>query len=284
MLIQITLALILGLAVDPDSSLKKDGDDQSSATDQDLPLKLTNNTWVYTYGVTRPLILCSPLHVCDIALQPGERVKNYSAGDTSRWLFSSSVSGEGDNLQRHILVKPTRSGIETSLLIHTSRRSYNLELSSSSNNYMARVVFRYPEYEEKIRLEKIIKEETLRNQKIKREEKEKKAAEQAKKLPRSSWNIENISFAYTVRGNAPWKPLRVYSNAEKTIIEFPKTIAQHDAPVLLLLERFGWFRTKKSRVNYRIKNNLYIVDRVFKRALLVSGVGRNKHKVVIIKD
>src|ERR1019366_5561992 len=36
---------------------------------------------VYTFGTSLPSIVCAPLHVCDIELQPGETVNDINAGD-----------------------------------------------------------------------------------------------------------------------------------------------------------------------------------------------------------
>jgi type IV secretory pathway VirB9-like protein len=37
-------------------------------------------------------------------------------------------------------------------------------------------------------------------------------------------------------------------------------------------------------VNYRLRGNYYVVDRLFERALLVSGVGREQDRVTIAYD
>lgn len=49
-----------------------------------------------------------------------------------------------------------------------------------------------------------------------------------------------------------------------------------DAPALLIAAAGG-----TQMVNYRLSGNYYVVDRLFERALLVSGVGREQDRVTI---
>lgn len=244
------------------------------------PIQKPDSTWVFTHGVTKTRVICAPLRLCDIALQVGEKVITLDAGDSVRWLINAEVvSGTQPNLRQHILVKPSAPHLETTLSVHTTRRTYHIELVSRPEEYMASVEFRYPSYEAQQRRRQLAASEMARKAAREKERKIRKS----KTLPQSQWSIEDLSFSYRLRGEAPWKPRRVYSNATKTIIEFPKAISSVEAPTLLLVDRLGLLRKRMRQVNYRVKKNLYIVDAVFSRAVLISGVGRHQRKVVIIK-
>ena len=97
----------------------------------------------FIYGQGMPTVICSPLRLCDIALQTGENVQDVMIGDT-RWKVQPSVSGTHPRHQVHAIVKPSDVGLVTSLMISTDRRVYNLTLKSSADNYMPRVSFTYP--------------------------------------------------------------------------------------------------------------------------------------------
>ncbi len=82
--------------------------------------------------------------VTDIALETGERLVSVSAGDTVRWMIGDTLSGTGATARVHILVKPTRPDIATTLVINTDRRTYHVELRANPSVYMSSVSWRYP--------------------------------------------------------------------------------------------------------------------------------------------
>ena len=70
----------------------------------------------------------------------------------------------------------------------------------------------------------------------------------------------------------------VYNDGQKTYIEFPQAASTGDIPVLFVMSG-----DKRTIVNYRLKGVVMIVDAIFERAILVSGVGKNEEKIVITK-
>ena len=52
--------------------------------------------------------------------------------------------------------------------------------------------------------------------------------------------------------------------------------AHHDAPALLVAAGSG-----SQMVNYRVRGEYYVVDRLFGQAVMVSGVGRQQDRVTI---
>lgn len=87
---------------------------------------------------------------------------------------------------------------------------------------------------------------------------------------------EKLNFQYSISGSARWRPSRVYSDGAKTYIQFPSSIASRDAPVLFVVSG-GQNRI----VNYRMKNNIMIVDYAVDKAILVSGTGWGQEKITI---
>src|SRR3546814_7965671 len=81
--------------------------------------------WPYSDGALYQ-VYASPGRVTDIALQPGEALVSVSAGDTVRWIIGDAESGSGVGKRLHVLVKPSRAGLRTNLVINTDRRSYHL--------------------------------------------------------------------------------------------------------------------------------------------------------------
>ncbi|MDQ0561869.1 type IV secretion system protein VirB9 [Rhizobium mesoamericanum] len=210
---------------------------------------------IFLFGETQPSVICSPLQVCDIELQGGEIVRDVLIGDTVRWKVEPATSGANAGQAIHLIVKPSEPGLVTSMVITTSRRTYHIQLKSHPSQYMARVAFEYPE-EVSSKLADI-------NARL-------EVGGVAGSAP------DKLNFSYSITGNTSWRPKRVYSDGVKTYIQFPKSISGQDAPVLFVVAA-GQNRI----VNYRMKNDMMIVDYLVDKAILVSGVGWRQQKVTI---
>nr|WP_234888340.1 P-type conjugative transfer protein TrbG [Agrobacterium larrymoorei] len=212
---------------------------------------------IFLYGEIRPSVVCSPLQVCDIELQGGEVVRDVLVGDTVRWKVETATSGAAGGQAIHLIVKPSEPGLVTSMVVTTSRRTYHIQLKSHPTQYMARVGFEYPE-DVSSKLADV------------------NARLEASTIPGAGVPAEHLSFSYSISGSVGWRPTRVYSDGLKTYIQFPRSISGQDAPVLFVVSG-GQNRI----VNYRMKNNVMVVDYNIDRAVLVSGVGWKQQKVTI---
>jgi type IV secretion system protein VirB9 len=214
--------------------------------------------WPYADGALYQ-VYASPGRVTVIALQPGEELVTVSAGDTVRWIVGDTASGSGADLRVNVLVKPTRVGLKTNLVITTNRRTYLLELSSTPQAWMASVSWDYP------------KDRMLALQKQAREA-------QAGAPVETGMTLEQIRFRYAVSGDSPpWKPLRAFDDGEKVYIQFPGGIAQGELPPLFVIGPQG----DGQLVNYRFRAPYYVVDRLFGAAEL--RLGGDKAQVVRIE-
>ncbi len=204
-----------------------------------------------------------PGRVTDIALQEGETLVGpgpVAAGDTVRWMIGDTISGSGASARVHILVKPTRPDIATNLVINTDRRTYHLELRANPRIYLASVSWIYPQDE----LIALRKTET----------------DAARAAPvAQGFALEDLNFAYRLSGDHPdWRPLRVFDDGRRTLIEFPRDIAQGEMPPFFIIGEGG----KAELANYRVSGRYIIVDRLFARAELRLGAGRRQVRVTIV--
>jgi type IV secretion system protein VirB9 len=212
-----------------------------------------NAVQVYPYSAGALYqVYTAPGEVTDVALQEGEQLVGsgpVAAGDTVRWIIGDTESGTGSTKKIHILVKPTRPSLQTNLLINTDRRTYLLELRSTARTYMASVSWQYPE-------DQLIA--------LKRQSKD---AEVAAPIA-TGIDIAALNFRYAIDGdNAPWKPLRAFDDGSKVYIEFPSGIGQGEMPPLFVVGPAGG----SELVNYRVRRNYMIVDRLFPAAELRMG-------------
>jgi len=216
----------------------------------------------YLYSGGQPTVVCAPLKLCMIELEQGERVvqDGVHLGDSARWMVTPAVGAGG---RTHIIIKPVEVGLETSLALVTDRRTYHIRLVSRRDDYMPVVAFHYPD---QIASQWKAYYERQETERIRRT------------MPETGENIADLDFNYAISGcpNCSWRPLRVYNNGQQTIIQMGGNMNQVEAPALLVKTRQG-----EKLVNYRIREDRYIVDQIFDEAVLIVGVGRNQDRVTI---
>ncbi|WP_425327710.1 P-type conjugative transfer protein TrbG [Pseudomonas nitroreducens] len=232
------------------------------------PVDGGDGTVRFIFGAQQPSIVCAVLQICDIALQAGEQVNSINLGDTARWTVEPAITGVGESEVQHLIVKPMDVGLETSLVVTTNRRAYHIKLHSHRTEYMPQVAFTYPE-------EALAKWDRIKTREA--------TQRQAATIPQTGEYLGNLSFDYSVTGETSWKPVRVYNDGVKTIIQMPSTVQQTEAPTLLVVRKDGsLFRDEETvMVNYRVQGDRYIVDSVFDKAILIAGVGKAQNRITI---
>ena len=226
---------------------------------------------VFIFGADHPTVVCQPKQVTDIELEPGEMVtaNGLHYGDTVRWSIAPSVSGPAAVATTHLIVKPIAPGLSTSLVCATDRRMYHIRLVSSETDWTPFVSFSYPENE--------------RIQWALYQEQQRKARETATLNnatgPGTAAQIGELDFEYKIEGTAPWRPVRVYNDGLKTIVQMPQAMQQTEAPALLVVGS----DKKEQLVNYRLHGDRYIVDQIFSKAVLIAGVGKGQTRITITR-
>jgi len=212
---------------------------------------------LFAFGHSQPTVVCAPLQVCDIEFEAGEIIKDVNLGDTVRWKIAPATSGaSGSGEIPHLVVKPNSVGLNTTLIVTTNRRTYSIRLKSVRGSYMDRVGFEYP-------VDKAVAA----------------AARGSGPVGRPAALSDIYDDRYVVAGNAAFRPVRAYNDGIRTFLEMPLYMRSREAPVLHVIDSAG----QQQIVNYRLQDDRYIVDQVFDRAVLSSGVGWSQEKVTIYR-
>ena len=194
-------------------------------------------------------LYAAPEQVSDIALQAGEALVSVAAGDTVRWIVGDTTSGSGASRRTHILVKPSSPGLKTNLVISTDRRVYHLALESTEHTAMAALSWNYPQ-DELMAIERAT------------------ADIEAQRPVAEGLALDRLNFDYRISGDNPaWRPLRAFDDGRQTFIAFPVSISVGEAPPLFATGTNG----EAQLVNYRMRGNYYVVDRLFDAAELRLG-------------
>lgn len=207
-------------------------------------------------------MFCKEGHITDIQLQPGEDLLFVGGGDTLRWVIDKAQSGAGEAKQWHVLVKPLKDKITTNFVIMTDKHSYQIQ-AKASNFYNPFIGWLYS-HEEKMTY-------------LRRQAKEKKH--------NISGNIspDKLCFAYSIESQHAWfdqpyswLPKMVFDDGLKTYIQMSDGMKAGEAPALFIKDD-----GQVNLVNYRVKDNYYVVDRIFNQAELRNGM---KETVVITRN
>jgi type IV secretion system protein VirB9 len=230
---------------------------QAGATTQPTTDGFLNAIQYYDYapGIVYTAVT-SPGYVTTISLRPGEKLITASAGDTVRWIVDSVQSGSGDTAQTLLLIKPRKAGLQTNLLISTDQRVYALDLSSTDSGiYHTMIAWNYP-FGDVV----MIRNQVAQQQAV------------AQATVATGLNLSKANFNYLIlrqkhTATPAWCPIRAFDDGQKTFIQFPPKVTVTEAPPLFVMGRNGDVQL----VNYRVKGDWYIVDRLFDKAELRLG-------------
>jgi type IV secretion system protein VirB9 len=202
------------------------------------------------------------LRTTDIYLEPGETAVDIPfVSDSERWIIGAGINQANGFAIQHVYVKPKETNLEATLIINTDRRVYHLTLRSYQSVYMPMVKWSYPI-----------------NSGF--------PSHYVGKLARETEGVSlegeieyvdprYLSFDYRIRFNLfkrpRWIPRRIYDDGKKTYLYFDPQILQMELP--------GIFENRNDIINYRVQENLIIIDKLIERVT----VQYRKEAVTILK-
>jgi type IV secretion system protein TrbG len=205
-------------------------------------------------------VFTMPLRVTDLYLQPGEKIiEQPFCGDTTRWSIGGGVSKTDGVDTQHLYLKPSEEGLETTLIINTDRRIYHLIIKSFKDTFMLAVKWRYPGQEMPFNFISTGSE----NQQIDSQAGG-QGGTQGENSAAFGLDPAFMSTDYTVsypKNNPPdWLPTLVVDDGSKTYIILPPSVIHHELPAV--------FGENGEIVNFRVKDNVIMVDRLMKKIQL----------------
>ncbi len=210
-----------------------------------------NSTMVFSYSPNQMYkIYCRRGFITDMSFKKGETITYVGGGDTASWSISkTNVDGV-----EHLLVKPVVETGTTNFFIATNKHTYQV-IVNSSNWYNPMVTWVYGE-------------ENLAENLL-----EKAKDERVVTGTLNVSNLTDMDFSYEVSGKGN-RPELVFSDSEKTYLKFNKPINKQ-LPIFVRSKN----RKEMSLVNYTVKNNYLIIDKVFDMA----QIRESENNVLTIK-
>jgi type IV secretion system protein VirB9 len=221
----------------------------STAEGTVLPESYSHAARIYDYDKDQVYeVYTQVLRLTDIYLEKGEALLDDPfISDSDRWIIGAGASQDNGSVIQHVYIKPKTAGIEASMIINTDRRVYHLVLRSYNTLYMPMVRWNYHDG-------------GIRHQYA-------DAPPPPQQGETASEALEYIdprylSFDYTARygifrRKPYWMPARVYDDGKKTYLVFPEQVLQRELP--------GIFEGNDSIVNYRVLDNIAIIDKLIEK-------------------
>jgi type IV secretion system protein VirB9 len=199
-----------------------------------------------------------------------ERVTSATVGDSVRWALQPE--------RNRVRIKPCPQGcnamgsaagaqaihgmptvFSTNLIVDTTRRTYHFKLQAGSlSRAQESVGFWYPN---DITAAQLARADALR-----------KSARQVADPPAT------LNFNYRVTGpEVPWKPIEAFDDGSHEYLLFANAAELKDDMPSLYVQR----GKTQELVNYEVRGDYYIVDRLFSDAALTQGVGTDRQTIRI---
>jgi len=206
-----------------------------------------------------------------IKLEPGEHIVSPpAAGDTGTFLVGTSYFVEDSKKREVVLVKPLFADRTTTLAIMTDRRAYIFKVFSFQNTYMPIYSFTYPD--EEMQLNTAAAEASA------------KSTTDSGDIPVNGFYITNLDFGYNIIPHSislpHWAPSLVFNDGKKTYINFASASRASYAPALFDIDTKG----NRTLLNFHIKGNYYIVDKVILHAELILDINDGNVITIMHKD
>ncbi len=201
------------------------------------------------------MVLTKPKAVTHMEFGQDEKIVTVAAGDTKNWEVNPTAN------RRHLFVKPTFEGMETSLTVITDKRSYQFVLRSTGPGakWYQRVTWRYGQT-----MLMDLKASEEAEVAVARKQAEKVAEQQVATLA-SGVKPEDLRFDYEVTGDAPFRPTSVFDDGKFTWIRMPDKL--NELPALFAALEGD----QLAIVNYVVKADYILAQRLMDTGVLRLG-------------
>jgi type IV secretion system protein VirB9 len=235
-----------------------------------IPITYTNGIMYYSWDDSFIYeIHTQPLRITDVELQPGEEVLEMPIlSETTTWEIAAGVSKKNGLDVQHFFIKPSKAELSSSFVIITNKRVYHLLMKSfnpptgkNPELYMSVVRWRYPADAPF----NIKQSETGYSGGVSGA----LGANGVNTLSSGAVSVDprflsfDYKMNYSIFKKPLWLPRRVYDDGRKTYVLMDEKVLHSSSPVL--------FNKNNERINYRVQENLIIIDELIEKVTLRIG-------------
>ncbi|MCE5388690.1 MAG: TrbG/VirB9 family P-type conjugative transfer protein [Acidithiobacillus sp.] len=239
----------------------------SGAAIKSLPVHAGRAGSIEASANGRPVLVCSPLHTCVIALPAGSKPAVTVGISKAEWSIEQAVVGKVPE----IFLSPKFAGLHQNLVVAAT-------LNGATQNYQIRLVSDKTQYIPVLQLQS--QNTSVRTWADSRSwaDLSAKKPKTPKVLPLPNVHLNHINKDWKISCGgggwfsnsdcAPIKPLRVFDDGKRTYIEMPAGLGNHGGfPILQAKDKSG----QLIGVNSQIRGNEMVVDSVPPEIVLRLG-------------
>lgn len=218
-------------------------------------------------------VFLTPMNITDIILEKEENVVDIILGNPAQWICEiKDAPDEFDDVYTHIFMRPNNINIDTDCTILTDKRTYYLHLYSTRDTYMTALTFTYP-----ITLEKALND-YRRSHNITSYRTD---GSVMKSVDDISVNVNELNFNYKIDGKNAITPKRVYSDSERTYIQFDNEFYSTSIlPLVYLEDRDG----SLNLLNFSIKGITYTIPLIIENGQYLVLIQENETPIKISRE
>ena len=206
-------------------------------------------------------IHCQTFHTTMIALEPGEQLLEVPyISESEVWRLSRGTGLSDGQAVQYLMLKPDKSGLDSTMIIITDRRVYQMQIMSFNDHYMPYVRWTY--------------NDTARQQWVLANAQKvlNGGKDEEKKGPSAIEDIigevaDVYSFDYEVKATGKtkpvWHPVVVFDDGASTYIILDKKCVNMDMPSV--------FENTKDVVNKSVKKNVIVINKLVRKLTLKLG-------------
>lgn len=252
------------------------------------PIAGDDGAVLYPYGQSWPTVVCSPLHICVVQLDAGDKPNQVVLGEPGMWNMTQAMAGNTPLLA----LSPRFKGLHTNLMVTAtaqdgSARVYYINLVSDNTSYVPRVGFYYPGQI----TQKWVDQAAHAKARARQAHARVAHAQSQTVAALPSLNAADLDFDWKVSCESkshswfssapacgPIEPSRVFDDGVHTYIAMPADLSNTAGlPTLLSTNTIG----QPAIINFRFKDGYYIVDGVPSAIRLVAGNGRGSEQAIV---
>ena len=237
----------------------------------------------FPFGEVQPVLNCQPSYGCDIELQAGEQVKAVILGNETVWDYLVWESNQESAAVSHITIGPRIDQARTNAIIGTNRRTYHLELlSTTKSDYTRSAKFYYPR-------ERLREFQARQNREQKVQAKQQSQAKGQVEQDALPYQYVSFSWEIDADNDVSWKPVRVFDDGAHIYLQFPENVIFEDFPGVYAPTDNGglmqpiWRTVKPDRAKSRDTGSYIMVDGMFDELRFTRGFGKKQETVTIRK-
>jgi len=228
-------------------------------------------------------VYCGAALLCDITLEPGERINAGLGSLAQMWDSQEVVAGENPSTA-HLVLKPYKAGLRENVIISTNRRIYRLYIVSTTSESPTYVQFLFNQERHiwKSHTQRVATtSDTYQYLRLRAQHHRMGTPQKLSELDRACTSIQQTGWN-TDRTPSAFVPRKVCQSTDHTYIAMPMgPMETNDLPIPSANTPDG---DRPVEYRYDPKNRVFVIDGTGTDYVLIANTGRHQTRLRIQRN